>query len=73
MDELLDLERRQAARAFAKGDFELAYNLTAFVAQLPFDDGYRRGTVWSIDDTFVVVAVWAPGEQDPTFDVMVLP
>jgi hypothetical protein len=80
--DLLDIEKRTAAIFFAGwgtdidnvdvDDVELAIAGLSFVDGLTLDEGERLITVWEVDDQYVVVAAWAPGEQGPTHDCMLL-
>jgi len=80
--DLLDIEKRTAAIFFAGwgtdidnvdvDDVELAIAGLTFVDGLAFNDAERLLTVWEVDDQYVVVAAWAPGEQGPTHDCMLL-
>jgi hypothetical protein len=74
--ELIELQRNNAALAFAQGgstaDYRLAYDTAKMVGDLVFQDGERMVSVWEIDNTFVVVAAWGPGEQEPSHQTLVL-
>jgi hypothetical protein len=76
-DELIELQRQWAAHMFIQpdgtvSDYQLAHDTAKMVGDIVFQDGERMVSVWEIDNTFVVVTAWAPGEQDPTHQALVL-
>jgi hypothetical protein len=75
-DALIELQRNNAALAFAGGgstaDYRLAYDTAKMVGDIVFQDGERMVSVWEVDGSFVVVAAWGPGEQEPSHQTLVL-
>jgi hypothetical protein len=78
--ELIELQRQNAALAFVQldakqpdmRDYRLAYDTAKMIGEIVFQGGERMVSVWEIDNTFVVVAAWGPGEQEPSHQTLVL-
>lgn len=80
-EELIELQRQNAAIAFSKAtaddrdvddDYRLARDIAKMVGEIVFEDGERMVSVWNIDGSYIVVAAWGPGEQEPSHQTLVL-